>query len=196
MSKVKNVLIMGAAGRDFHNFNTYFRKNPSARVVAFTAYQIPGIAGRTYPPDLSGDLYPEGIPIFDESELPRLIKSLDVEDVVFSYSDVNHLDVMHKAALVNACGANFCMLGTAGTEIDSVKPVLSVCAVRTGCGKSQTSRRVTEILQAAGKKVASFTWRTALAFFFYRHKLFLFPHGKPDQAIINLPLAPSNQSFF
>ena len=155
MSKVKNVLIMGAAGRDFHNFNTYFRNNSDVRVVAFTAYQIPGIAGRTYPPDLSGELYPEGIPIFDESELPRLIKSLEVEDVVFSYSDVNHLDVMHKAALVNACGANFCMLGTAGTEIASTKPVLSVCAVRTGCGKSQTSRRVTEILQAAGKKVVA-----------------------------------------
>ncbi len=155
MSKVKNVLIMGAAGRDFHNFNTYFRKNSDVRVVAFTAYQIPGIAGRTYPPDLSGELYPEGIPIFDESELPRLIKSLEVEDVVFSYSDVNHLDVMHKAALVNSCGANFCMLGTAGTEIASTKPVLSVCAVRTGCGKSQTSRRVTEILQAAGKKVVA-----------------------------------------
>lgn len=155
MSKVRNVLIMGAAGRDFHNFNTYFRKNPDARVVAFTAYQIPGIAGRTYPPDLSGSLYPEGIPIFDESELPRLIKSLEVEDVVFSYSDVNYLDVMHKAALVNSCGANFCMLGTSGTEIVSTKPVLSVCAVRTGCGKSQTSRRITEILNAKGKKVVA-----------------------------------------
>ncbi len=146
---------MGAAGRDFHNFNTYFRKNRDARVVAFTAYQIPGIAGRTYPPDLSGELYPEGIPIFDESELPRLIESLDVEDVVFSYSDVNYLDVMHKAALVNSCGANFCLLGTAGTEIDSINPVISVCAVRTGCGKSQTSRRITEILNAKGKKVVA-----------------------------------------
>jgi predicted GTPase len=155
MSKVKNVLIMGAAGRDFHNFNTYFRKNPDARVVAFTAHQIPGIAGRTYPPDLSGPLYPEGIPIFDESELPGLIESLEVEDVVFSYSDVNYLDVMHKASLVNSCGANFCMLGTAGTEIASTKPLLSVCAVRTGCGKSQTSRRITEILNAKGKKVVA-----------------------------------------
>ena len=155
MSKVKNVLIMGAAGRDFHNFNTYFRQNPDARVVAFTAHQIPGIAGRTYPPDLSGPLYPEGIPIFDESELPGLIKSLEVEDVVFSYSDVNYLDVMHKASLVNSCGANFCMLGTAGTEIASTKPLISVCAVRTGCGKSQTSRRITEILNAKGKRVVA-----------------------------------------
>lgn len=155
MSEVKNVLIMGAAGRDFHNFNTYFRNNPAARVVAFTAYQIPGIAGRTYPPDLSGELYPDGIPIFDEDELPRLIRELEVEDVVFSYSDVNHLDVMHKAALVNSCGANFCMLGTRGTEIASSKPVVSVCAVRTGCGKSQTSRRITEILHARGKKVVA-----------------------------------------
>jgi len=155
MSKVKNVLIMGAAGRDFHNFNTYFRKNTDARVVAFTAFQIPGIAGRIYPPDLSGDLYPDGIPIFDESELPRLIREMEVEDVVFSYSDVNHVDVMHKAALVNSCGANFCLLGTRGTEIASSKPVVSVCAVRTGCGKSQTSRRITEILQEKGKKVVA-----------------------------------------
>jgi len=155
MSKVKNVLIMGAAGRDFHNFNTYFRNNSAARVVAFTAYQIPGIAGRTYPPDLSGELYPEGIPIYDESELPGLIRDLAVEDVVFSYSDVNHLDVMHKAALVNACGANFCLLGTRGTQIASTRPVISVCAVRTGCGKSQTSRRITEILHSRGKKVVA-----------------------------------------
>lgn len=155
MSKVKNVLIMGAAGRDFHNFNTYFRKNRDTRVVAFTAFQIPGIAGRIYPPDLSGELYPDGIPIFDESELPRLIREMEVEDVVFSYSDVNHVDVMHKAALVNSCGANFCLLGTRGTEIASSKPVVSVCAVRTGCGKSQTSRRITEILHEKGKKVVA-----------------------------------------
>jgi len=125
MSK-KRVIIMGAAGRDFHNFNVYYRNNQDAEVLAFTAFQIPGIAGRTYPAGLAGEMYPVGIPIYDESELPRLIEDLNADDVVFSYSDVAHVDVMHKAALVNACGANFVLLGAAPTQVKSTKPVLSV----------------------------------------------------------------------
>jgi len=154
MSK-KRVIIMGAAGRDFHNFNVCYRKNPEVEVVAFTAFQIPGIAGRTYPPELAGGLYPDGIPIFDETELPRLIDDLNADQVVFSYSDVAHVEVMHRAALVNACGADFVLLGAAPTQIKSTKPVLSVGAVRTGCGKSQTSRRITQILRKKGKRVVA-----------------------------------------
>ena len=151
MAKAKNVLIMGAAGRDFHNFNVHFRGNREERVVAFTAFQIPNISGRTYPPALAGDLYPDGIPIFEESELPRLIDELEVDEVVFAYSDVAHEQVMHRASLVNACGADFRLMGARSTQLKSSKPVISVGAIRTGCGKSQTSRRVAELLHARGK---------------------------------------------
>jgi predicted GTPase len=151
MSK-KKVIIMGAAGRDFHNFNTYFRGNSSEQVVAFTAFQIPNIAGRTYPPELAGDLYPEGIPIYVETELPELIERFEIDEVVFAYSDVSHLGVMHRASLVNACGADFRLMGTATTQLKSQKPVISVGAVRTGCGKSQTSRLVARLLYDRGKK--------------------------------------------
>jgi predicted GTPase len=144
---------MGAAGRDFHNFNVHFRNNPQYKVEAFTAFQIPGIAGRTYPPELAGDGYPKGIPIFDESELPALIEKYQVDEVVFAYSDVSHLEVMHRASLVNALGADFLLMGARSTMVKSTKPVISVCAVRTGCGKSQTSRCVTELLRARGKSV-------------------------------------------
>ncbi len=149
----KKVIIMGAAGRDFHNFNVFFRNNPQYKVEAFTAFQIPGIAGRTYPPELAGDAYPKGIPIFDESELPGLIRKFNTDMVVFAYSDVPHLEVMHKASLVNALGPDFVLMGAKATMVKSTKPVISVCAVRTGCGKSQTSRRITELLRARGKRV-------------------------------------------
>jgi predicted GTPase len=152
-TKQKKVIIMGAAGRDFHNFNVYFRNNPDYRVEAFTAFQIPGIAGRIYPPELAGTGYPDGIPIFDESELPTLIRKYQVDDVVFAYSDVPHLEVMHRASLVNALGPCFILMGAKATMVKSTKPVISVCAVRTGCGKSQTSRRITELLRARGKSV-------------------------------------------
>lgn len=151
----ENVIIIGAAGRDFHNFNCVFRGNEKYNVVAFTAAQIPDIDGRKYPAVLAGDLYPDGIPILPEEDLPELIAKHDVECCVFSYSDVSHEDVMHKAALVNACGADFKLLGERDTQLVSTKPVISICAVRTGCGKSQTTRRISEILQAAGKKVAA-----------------------------------------
>jgi len=153
--KRRKIIIMGAAGRDFHNFNTYFRTNEMYEVVAFTATQIPDIVDRKYPPELSGDLYPKGIPIYDESELSRLIIDLDVDEVVFSYSDVSHEYVMHKASLVNALGAAFSLLGTKGTMIKSIKPLISVCAVRTGSGKSQTSRKIVQLLHDAGKKVVA-----------------------------------------
>ena len=146
---------MGAAGRDFHNFNTYYRNNESYEVVAFTATQIPDIVDRKYPKELSGPLYPEGIKIFDESELPRLIKELDVDEVVFSYSDVTHEYVMHKASLVNALGPAFSLLGTKGTMVKSTKPLISVCAVRTGSGKSQTSRKIVQLITEAGKKIVA-----------------------------------------
>ena len=146
---------MGAAGRDFHNFNTYYRNNESYEVVAFTATQIPDIVDRKYPKELSGPLYPEGIKIFDESELPRLIKELNVDEVVFSYSDVTHEYVMHKASLVNALGPAFSLLGTKGTMIKSTKPLISVCAVRTGSGKSQTSRKILQLITEAGKKIVA-----------------------------------------
>jgi len=154
MSPIRT-LIMGAAGRDFHNFNTIFRGNKDYEVVAFTATQIPDIEGRVYPAVLAGKLYPEGIPIHDEAQLEKLIKELDVEDVVFAYSDVPHEYVMHKASQVNALGANFRLLGAKPTQIKSTKPVVSVCAVRTGCGKSQTTRRVSLILRDMGYKVAA-----------------------------------------
>jgi len=152
---VKKVIIMGAAGRDFHNFNTYFRNNPDYRVVAFTATQIPDIEGRKYPAELAGKLYPKGIPIEAEAELDRLIADHKVDDVHLAYSDLPHQYVMNKASQVQAAGANFVLLGPADTMIKSRKPVVSVCAVRTGSGKSQTSRRVAQILQAKGRKVAA-----------------------------------------
>jgi predicted GTPase len=148
-------IIMGAAGRDFHNFNTYFRNNADYEVVAFTATQIPDIEGRRYPKQLAGSLYPKGIPIHAEEELPALIKKHGVEQVVFAYSDVPHEYVMHKASLVNALGADFRLMGTKYTQVKSTKPVVSVCAVRTGSGKSQTTRRVSLILRDMGYKVAA-----------------------------------------
>ncbi len=151
----KNVIIIGAAGRDFHNFNTYFRGNEDYRVVAFTAAQIPDIDGRKYPAELAGNLYPEGIPIYAEADLPRLIKELEVDDCVFSYSDVPYQKVMAVGAIVNASGANFVLLGPGDTQIKSTKPVIAVGAIRTGCGKSQTSRRIIELLMAKGLKVVA-----------------------------------------
>ena len=145
---------MGAAGRDFHNFNTFYRDNDQYKVAAFTATQIPDIEGRVYPPELAGSLYPNGIPIHDESELLNLIAKHNIEEVVFSYSDLSHVDVMHKGAIVNAAGADFKMMGMTRTAVKSTKPVIGICAIRTGCGKSQTTRRVAEILKGAGKKVA------------------------------------------
>jgi predicted GTPase len=151
----KNIIIIGAAGRDFHNFNTYFRDNEEYNVVAFTAAQIPDIDGRKYPAGLAGSLYPEGIPIFAEDQLPKLIKELEVKTCVFSYSDITYEKVMAVSAVVNAAGANFALLGTEDTMIPSKKPVIAVCAVRTGCGKSQTSRRVIELLMKKGLKVVA-----------------------------------------
>ena len=147
------ILIMGAAGRDFHNFNTFYRDNEQYNVVAFTATQIPDIEGRVYPAKLAGRLYPEGIPIHDESELIGLISQHKVDEVVFSYSDLSHVDVMHKGAIVNAAGADFKMMGMSRTAIKTNKPVIGIGAIRTGCGKSQTTRRVAEIMKDAGKKV-------------------------------------------
>jgi predicted GTPase len=149
------ILIMGAAGRDFHNFNTVYRDDPASQVVAFTATQIPNIEGRRYPPELAGPRYPEGIPIHPESELPRLLRELAVDEVVFAYSDVSHETVMHKASLVLACGADFRLIGPNASMIKASVPVVSVCAVRTGSGKSQTSRRVASILRAKGRRVVS-----------------------------------------
>lgn len=146
---------MGAAGRDFHNFNTFFRGNKDYEVVAFTATQIPDIEGRMYPKELAGDLYPAGIPIHPESDLEELVKKHAVQQVVFAYSDLPHEYVMHKASQVNALGADFRLMGTKYTQVKSVKPVVSVCAVRTGSGKSQTTRRVAAILQSMGYKVAA-----------------------------------------
>lgn len=147
------VVIMGAAGRDFHNFNVYFRDNPNYEVVAFTVTQIPNIDRRTYPPELSGPLYPQGIPIYPEEELTTLIEKHDVDQVIFAYSDVSHEYVMHKASEVLAAGADFRLLGPKATMLKAGIPVISVCAVRTGSGKSQTSRRVSDILKFLGKKV-------------------------------------------
>ena len=152
---MKRVIIIGAAGRDFHNFNTYFRGNKDFQVVAFTDAQIPDIDGRRYPKELAGELYPEGIPIYAEEDLPRLIKELNADTCVFSYSDVPYARVMGVSAIVNAAGANFSLLGPKNTMIKSTKPVIAVCATRTGCGKSQTSRRIIEILMAKGLKVVA-----------------------------------------
>jgi predicted GTPase len=154
MSKVKTI-IMGAAGRDFHNFNLIYRDNDKYEVVAFTATQIPDIDGRKYPVELAGKLYPNGIPIHDESDLQQLIEDNNIEEVVFSYSDIMHEDVMHKASKVIAWGAHFKVLGGEPTMIKSTKPVIAIGAVRTGCGKSQTTRRVAQILKDAGLKVAA-----------------------------------------
>ena len=149
------VLIMGAAGRDFHNFNTFFRDNQDYEIVAFTATQIPYINDRKYPAELAGRLYPNGIPIRDESEMPELVKKHNVEQVVFAYSDVPYEYVMHKSAQVNALGADFRLMGPDYTMVKSTKPVIAVCAVRTGAGKSQTTRKIQTMLREAGKKVVS-----------------------------------------
>jgi predicted GTPase len=154
MSAIRT-LIMGAAGRDFHNFNVFFRDNPDYEVVAFTATQIPDIEGRTYPAELAGKLYPEGIPIYAETDLHKLIGEYNVEQVIFAYSDIPHEVVMHKASAVLAAGADFRLMGTKSTQLKSSKPVVSVCAVRTGSGKSQTTRRVSLILRKMGYRVAA-----------------------------------------
>ena len=151
----RNVIIIGAAGRDFHNFNTCFRDNEDYNVVAFTAAQIPDIEGRKYPSELAGNLYPDGIPIYSEYDLPELINKLNVGECVFSYSDVTYQKVMSVSAVVNAAGANFVLLGPGDTMVKSSKPVIAVGAVRTGCGKSQTSRRIIEILMKKGLKVVA-----------------------------------------
>jgi predicted GTPase len=149
----RNVIIMGAAGRDFHNFNVCFRDNENYNVVAFTATQIPNIEGRVYPPELAGRLYPNGINIYEEHDLVELIHKFKADEVVFAYSDVTFEYVMTKASIVNTEGASFRLMGAAETTLKSSKPVVSVVAVRTGCGKSQTSRKVAKLLRAAGKKV-------------------------------------------
>ncbi|VVB68472.1 Cyclic 2,3-diphosphoglycerate synthetase [Candidatus Norongarragalina meridionalis] len=155
MAGKKKVIIVGAAGRDFHNFNTYYRGNPDYEVVAFTAAQIPDISGRKYPVELAGKEYPDGIPIEDEARLTELIKKHGVDDVVFSYSDLSHEQVMHIGSTVLAAGANYVLLGPNATMVKSTKPLISVCAVRTGSGKSQTTRRVCEVLKKMGKRVAA-----------------------------------------
>ncbi len=154
MRKTK-VIIMGAAGRDFHNFNVYFRKNDAYKVVAFTATQIPGIEGRSYPTELAGPKYPKGIPIYPEENLSKLIKEHDVDEVVFAYSDVSHEYVMHKASIALANGTDFRLMGPKTTMLKAKVPVVSVCAVRTGSGKSQTSRQVAKILKGKGLSVAA-----------------------------------------
>lgn len=151
--KKQRVIIMGAAGRDFHNFNTYFRDNENYEVVAFTATQIPDIEGRVYPASIAGKLYPEGIPIHGEEELPELIRKYQVDEVIFAYSDVSHEYVMHRASLVLACGADFRLMGTDKTMLKSKAKVLAVTAVRTGSGKSQTTRYCAKVLSQMGKKV-------------------------------------------
>jgi predicted GTPase len=152
---MKNILILGAAGRDFHNFNVVFRNNPEYRVVAFTATQIPDIAGRVYPAELAGPDYPQGIPIVDERDLEKLIRERDVHVAVFSYSDIAHQNLMHVASRVLAAGADFWLLGAQHTQIKSSVPVISICAVRTGCGKSPLSRKVAADLRRAGLKVVA-----------------------------------------
>ncbi|AEH51111.1 cyclic 2,3-diphosphoglycerate synthase [Pseudothermotoga thermarum] len=151
----RRVIIMGAAGRDFHNFNVYFRDNPDYEVVAFTATQIPDIEGRVYPPELAGKLYPNGIPIEPEEKLVELIKKYQVDEVILAYSDLSHQYVMERAAIVTAAGADFKLMGPNHTMLKASKPVVAVCAVRTGCGKSQTTRRVLDILRSKGLKVIS-----------------------------------------
>ncbi|MDK2975942.1 MAG: hypothetical protein PWP06_417 [Candidatus Marinimicrobia bacterium] len=155
MKQRKRVLIMGAAGRDFHNFNTYYRDNKDYEVVAFTATQIPDIDGRKYPAELAGHLYPDGIPIYNEADLVDLIHKHKIDIVNFAYSDISHENVMHKASRVNAAGADFILLGGNKTMVKSSKPVIAITAIRTGCGKSQTTRRVIKALQEMGKKVVS-----------------------------------------
>ena len=150
---VKNVLIMGAAGRDFHDFNVLFRDSREARVVAFTTAQIPLIESRIYPPELAGKLYPEGIPIFSESQLPDLLRRLKVDQVVFAYSDISYIELMHRASLVQTCGVDFNLPGTRSTMLASRRPVVAVCAVRTGCGKSSTTRHICRVLQGLGKRI-------------------------------------------
>jgi len=154
MSNKIKVIIMGAAGRDFHNFNVYFRNNPYYEVVAFTATQIPDIANRKYPVELSGSLYPEGIPIYAEEELPLLIREKEVDQVILAYSDLSHQYVMDKASIALANGADFRLMGPKSTMLKSNLPVVSIGAVRTGSGKSQTTRRVTDILKKKGYKIA------------------------------------------
>jgi len=154
MNKTR-VIIIGAAGRDFHNFNLTYRNNPNYEVVAFTAAQIPDIAGRKYPAELAGDLYPQGIPIYDEADLEKLIVDLKADECVLSYSDLSYETVMHIGSRVMAAGAKFSMMGSFPTMIKSTKPVISITAVRTGCGKSQTTRAVVKALIASGKKVVS-----------------------------------------
>ncbi len=153
MAEPRNVLIMGAAGRDFFNFLVRFKDDPAVRVRAFTATQIPGIESRKFPASLAGPLYPEGIPIFPEEDLPQLIVRYEIDAVVFSYSDVDYPYVMHRASLANALGADFVLVGTRDTMLKANVPVIAVTAVRTGSGKSQTTRRIAQILQAHGKKV-------------------------------------------
>jgi len=155
MAKKKKIIIMGAAGRDFHNFNTVYRNCESCEIVAFTAAQIPDINDRKYPAELAGPLYPNGIPIYDEADLPKLIKEHKVDEVVFAYSDVTYKYVMNRSALVNALGADFKLIGYEKTKVRSVKPVISICAIRTGCGKSQTTRFVYDIFKKMGKKVVA-----------------------------------------
>lgn len=150
-----NTIIIGAAGRDFHNFNTYYRDNNLYHVAAFTAAQIPEIEGRMYPPELAGSLYPKGIPIYSQDDLASLIKEHDIDQCAFSYSDISYNDVMGISSIVNSAGADFLLIGPKHTMIKSTKPVISVCAVRTGCGKSQTSRHIIESLMDMGKKVVA-----------------------------------------
>lgn len=152
---MEKVIIMGAGGRDFHNFNVYFKNNPRYKVVGFTANQIPNIEGRLYPPVLSGELYPEGVRVFPEEQLSELIREHKVDLVALSYSDIPHLEVMHKAGIAMAGGADFILIGATYTMLRSKKPAVAVCAVRTGCGKSQTTRKVCDILQGLGKKVVA-----------------------------------------
>jgi predicted GTPase len=150
---VEKVIIMGAAGRDFHNFNIYFRENPRYKVMAFTMAQIPWTEGRLYPPELSGPAYPQGIPIHPEDRLTQLIRQHGIDLVCFSYSDVPHAEVMHRASVVTAEGADFILLGATYTMLRSKKPVVAVCAVRTGSGKSQTTRKVCAVIKQVGKRV-------------------------------------------
>ncbi len=154
MARRRKVIIMGAAGRDFHNFNVFFRDNDEYEVVAFTQEQIPGISDRIYPPELTGRLYPNGIPMFPESKLPELIKEHGVDLVVLSYSDLSFEDVMNKASIALACGASFMLLGPKDTMLESEKPVIAVTAVRTGAGKSSVSRKIVRIFKERGIKVA------------------------------------------
>ena len=149
----RRIVIMGAAGRDFHDFNMVYRDDPASEVLAFTAAQIPGIAGRRYPVELAGPLYPDGIPILDEAELPALVRGQGVDEVIFAYSDVTHAHVMHRASVALAAGADFALLGPRRTMLQAPVPVIAVCAVRTGCGKSQTTRHLSRVLRAEGKRV-------------------------------------------